>query len=161
MMPLADFDEPSAVRDRFALLCGKGAIPGGYSGLPAIALEQTEHQAGKLKRATLQVPVSAPFFTDHFPRRPVLPGTLLMGLNSQLAISLAGEIPRPAGGGAWKLRNISNIKFRAFTPPGTILYCEARLDGVTGNAASVTMETRDGKKVVATGKALFSADESS
>jgi hypothetical protein len=37
-----------------------------------------ERSTGERLRAELRVPDAAPFFGDHFPRRPVFPGTLLM-----------------------------------------------------------------------------------
>src|SRR5207248_10903355 len=77
MAPAAEFDDPQALRDRFALLCGDGAVPGSFAGVPTISLIRTGGEFGQSARATLQVPASAPFFADHFPRRPVFPGTLL------------------------------------------------------------------------------------
>ena len=89
MLPLEEFDDPQAVRDRFATLQNPGATPGVFGGVPTISFNRTNSEVGKSARATLQVPADAPFFTDHFPRRPVFPGTLLMNVNLQLAAALA------------------------------------------------------------------------
>jgi 3-hydroxymyristoyl/3-hydroxydecanoyl-(acyl carrier protein) dehydratase len=103
MMSMEEFDDPRAMRERFAVLCGPGAEPGGFRGVPVFGLERRDGEVGRSIRATLQVPASADLFADHFPRRPVFPGSLLMHSNLQLAAALAGDIPAPASGGAWAL----------------------------------------------------------
>jgi len=153
MMPLEDFDDPQAIRARFELLCKTGAASGGFRGVPAVALEAVSGETGKSKRATIRVPESAPFFADHFPRRPVFPGTLLMNLNLELAALLAAEIGAPNG--AWKLRSVSDVKLRAFTPPGEVLDCEAKLVENSGAAARLSVETRKGKKTVGGAKVFL------
>ena len=166
MVPVADFDNPLAVRDRFALLCGPGAIPGAFIGIPSLPLERTGGDAGQCLRATLRVPVTAALFGDHFPRRPVLPGTLLMNANLQLASALAAEIPVPSGCDAWVLRTILDVKLRAFIPPGEVLEFEAELDECSDHTAVLTVETRSfdksragGKRVVGSARVLLSTEE--
>lgn len=159
MLPVEDFDDPQAVRARFELLCRQGAEPGGFRGLPNFALEKISGENGKTKSATIQVPAAAPFFADHFPRRPVFPGTLLMHLNLELAAALATEIPPPDG--AWKLRGISDVKLRAFTPPGEILQCEAVLSGNSGGALCASVETRKGGRTVGSAKVFLSSEAGS
>jgi 3-hydroxymyristoyl/3-hydroxydecanoyl-(acyl carrier protein) dehydratase len=154
MMPLEEFDDPQALRNHFATLCRHGATPGGFDGIPPLAFARTSSEPGQSARATLQVPVSAPFFADHFPRRPVFPGTLLMNLNLQLAAALAAEIPAP-GGGRWDLRAVSDVKLRAFIPPGEQLELEAKLGGRAKDSATVIVETRKGKKLVGGARVSF------
>src|SRR5262249_46421168 len=80
-----------------------------------------------------QVPPSAPFFADHFPRRPVFPGSLLMHLSLQLGAMLVSEL-RPPASGRWGDWMILDMKLRSFIPPGTVLELDARLkpQGWTG-----------------------------
>ncbi len=64
---------------------------------PRRELETTGHVRGERITATLQVPGEgdAPYFADHFPRRPVFPGTLLIDALAGLAVQLASEaLPR-------------------------------------------------------------------
>jgi len=68
------------------------------------------------------------FFADHFPRRPVLPGSLLMKADLQLVSALAAGFPVPQHGGHWVPKGISNMKLRTFTPPGEVLEMEASLE---------------------------------
>ncbi len=148
MLAVEDFDDPAALRARFGVLCNGGATPGGFGGLPAFPLERIGGEAGQRVTATLQVPIQANFFADHFPRRPVFPGTLLMNASLELAALLATELSVPASGARWALRSVSDVKLRAFTPPGDVLEIEARLNQLSPTAATVNVEIRKGKRVV-------------
>jgi len=159
MVSQDDFDDPQALRDRFELLCGHGATAGGFGGLPTFSVDRTGGEYGQCARATFHVPASAPFFADHFPRRPVFPGSLLMHLNLQLAAGLAAEMPRPAEARHWTSRTVSNMKLRAFIPPGESLELEARLNGCPGDCAMIAVETRIGKRVVSGARVLLTPEE--
>jgi 3-hydroxymyristoyl/3-hydroxydecanoyl-(acyl carrier protein) dehydratase len=155
MMPLEEFDDPQALRARFALLRADGAVPGAFGGVPAFPLLHTNGETGQSVRATFQVPTSAPFFGDHFPRRPVFPGTLLMNANLELAAELAAGLPAPAAGGTWVPRCVSDVKLRAFTPPGETLEIEARLNELSAETATAVVETRKGKRVISSARVLL------
>jgi 3-hydroxymyristoyl/3-hydroxydecanoyl-(acyl carrier protein) dehydratase len=148
MMKVEEFDDPQAVRARFALLCGPGAEPGAFGGLPALAPQRTNGETGQAVCATLEVPASGAFFADHFPRRPVFPGTLLMHSNLELAAALAAERTGPGGAGRWALREIANVKLRAFTPPGERLEIRAEVAEQTADRLRVAVETRNAKRTV-------------
>ena len=148
MMPVKDFDDPNALRQRFELLCGRGAEPGAFQGVPPLSIEPTNGQPGKRLSAAFQVPSSAPLFADHFPRRPVFPGSLLMHLNLELAAALALQIPAPAQATRWRLATISDIKLRTFISPGERLECEARLSESSNDCALVAVETRKANKLI-------------
>lgn len=148
MLAVADFDDPAALRARYGVLCNGGATPGAFGGLPAFPLERTGGETGQRVAATLQVPTQANFFADHFPRRPVFPGTLLMNASLELAARLAQELAPPATGAAWALRSVSDVKLRAFTPPGDVLEIEARLNQLSPAAATVNVEIRKGRRGV-------------
>jgi 3-hydroxyacyl-[acyl-carrier-protein] dehydratase len=159
MLPLEEFDSPQALRDRFALLQGAGALPGAFGGVPSFALEYTAAQIGLSLCATLHVPSSAPFFADHFPRRPVFPGALLMHSNLELAQALAAQLPPPAAGARWALRGMSDVKLRAFTSPGETLETEVRLSQLSTNAATLSVETRKGKRVIGGARVLLAPEK--
>lgn len=148
MLPLADFDDPQAIRDRYALLCGAGATPGAFGGTPALTLESPGGEPGQSVCAMLQVPTAAPFFSDHFPRKPVFPGSLLMQFNLQLVAQLAAQLPPPAGASGWKLQHVADMKLRAFIPPGEQLELEVKLVGIEGRTATISVESRRGKRPV-------------
>ncbi len=90
---MEEFDAPEAVSGDFEVLCGPGAPAGRIRSLPQPEVTLNERVPGKTIAASLQVPAAAPFFGDHFPRRPVFPGTLLLDWQIELALDLAREAP--------------------------------------------------------------------
>lgn len=156
MLPVEDFDDPQALRDHYALLCGAGATPDAFGGVPDIVCEQTGHEPGQLIRGRLPVPAAAPFFHDHFPRKPVFPGTLLMRSKLQLVGKLAAEVPLPANAREWKLQNVSEMKLRAFIEPGEVLDLEAKLIEVAGTNLSILVESRRGKRLAGAATIILS-----
>lgn len=158
MVLMAEYDDPDAVRERFALLCDAGVPPGGFAGLPPIAVQRTDGEPGKIARASLAIPGAAKIFADHFPRRPVFPGSLLMHANLQLAAALTNELPCADAGQVWRPRAISDMKLRAFIPPGEALELEARLNGAANGRADLIVETRKSKRVIGTARVQFTAE---
>jgi 3-hydroxymyristoyl/3-hydroxydecanoyl-(acyl carrier protein) dehydratase len=175
MVPLVDFDDPEALRARFALLCGAGATPGGFGGLGPLGLARRDGEPGKLARAAFTVPQEAPWFADHFPRKPVFPGSLLLHVNLQLAAALADELgaqassrgepsaqpqaenavpPRPR----WTLRTVSDVKLRAFMPPGEHLELEARVLESSESTAELVVETHRGKRRIGGARVLLETE---
>lgn len=155
MVPAEEFDDPQALRERFALLCGAGAVAGAFPGLPSLGYERTGGERGQRACALVHVPTGAPFFADHFPRRPVFPGSLLMHVNLHLAAGLVGELPPPAAGLRWRLEQIMDMKLRAFTPPGEVLNIEAKVARIAPDYATLALETRNARELVATARLRF------
>jgi 3-hydroxymyristoyl/3-hydroxydecanoyl-(acyl carrier protein) dehydratase len=159
MVPLNDFDEPDVMRERCGLLRTVGATPGGFPGLPALALERGECERGQLARAILRVPSGAPFFADHFPRRPVFPGTLLMHASMQTAAMLVEELC--SNGTTWRPRTISDMKLRSFISPGATLILEARITGSSKNGLTVATESRIDQRLIGSADVQFSPETDS
>jgi len=149
MLRLADFDDPQALRNRFEELCQSTAGLKGSPELPQLTLERTGGDPGQHISATFQVPFEAPLFADHFPRRHVFPGSLLMHLNLQLATTLAREIDPPPGS-QWVAGTVLAMKLRSFIPPGAVLRFEARLKQRSNESASLALETRTNNELIAT-----------
>lgn len=158
MLPVADFDEPQALRERFALLCGAGAAPGVFGGVPILSAEGGNGEPGRSATATLKIPDSAPLFADHFPRRPVFPGSLLMNSKLELAAKLASEMPPPAAGGRWALLAVSDMKLRSFLPPGEILEVAIRVEECSADSATLVVEARKGKRLIGAANVLLGAE---
>jgi len=156
MMPLADFDDPLLVRERFTLLAGEGALPGGFRGVPEIELTDRSMISETALRAALAVPGDAEFFADHFPRRPVFPGTLLTHANLQLAVALMDTVAPPASAARWLPTGITDVKLRSFIAPGELLDLEARQREGTDIRAAVALQIRaSGKRVGSCGVDLI------
>lgn len=139
MLPVADFDAPEALAARLSLLRGNGAEPGRFGG---VAPGQLEPVAGEPGVAMLQVPAAAPFFADHFPRRPVFPATLMLDALIRLARSIApaGHVPAV----------LTHVKVRAFTEPGARLRLEATPSAT--DATRIQLSVRAGDRTVATAR---------
>lgn len=160
MLPLETFDDPQKLRDRFALLQSSGAAPGAFGGLPPLPLVIHPSAAiGQTLRATLHVPPSAPFFADHFPRRPAFPGALLMKSNLELAATLAEHLPQPAAGGRWVPHGASDMKIRTFTLPGDTLEMKASLSRISSNEAIINVETRKGTQLAGSVRVRLATEE--
>jgi 3-hydroxymyristoyl/3-hydroxydecanoyl-(acyl carrier protein) dehydratase len=157
MVPVEEFDDPQALSARFALLSAAGAVPGGFGGLPVLSIEGQGGQPGQSARAILRVPTEALFFADHFPRRPVFPGTLLMQANLQTAERLAAEVP--SGRGArWVPRIVSDVKLRTFISPGETLSLEAKRTAHTETSLSVAVESRINQRLIGSADIQFSPE---
>ncbi len=149
MLALEDFDAPEAVREDFETLCGRGKPPSLFPGITAPDLSLIDRIPGRRLRAAMQVPVSAPFFGDHFPRRPVFPASLLLDAQIRLAVRLAGEALPPDQ----RLRpaHVADLKMRSFILPGHAVEIDIVMQSVTDGAAELTVAAMVDGKRVATG----------
>jgi len=148
LLPADLFDDPSELRRRFEALRGPAPVNacGAADPLPCTEISGLVLGTGS-GSAQLRVPESAPFFLDHFPRRPVYPATLLAAAQNQLAIPLAAQTlgVEPA-----RLRpsRVVDFKVRSFSPPGQLLEltAEARTPERDGIAIAVAASS-DGKRI--------------
>ncbi|HSD49840.1 MAG TPA: hypothetical protein VLG48_00420, partial [Candidatus Methylomirabilis sp.] len=150
MLPMEEFDDCHAVQDHFELLCGAGATPGRFPGLtiPEPLLAEASPPGGL--RAALQIPRSAPFFADHFPRRPVFPGSLLLDAKMRLALHFAGRHLPPVERIPFVYSHMSDVKLRAFLSPGQRVEFDARLLAeAKSRGATVVISARSNGKQVA------------
>jgi 3-hydroxymyristoyl/3-hydroxydecanoyl-(acyl carrier protein) dehydratase len=168
MLPAAEFDAPEALRERFALLCGAGAPPDRFKGVVDPTVKPVEHVPGESMRATLRVPASAPFFADHFPRRPVFPATLLLNSQIGMATRLAREANPAQDEPARIPSRMTHVKMRAFIVPGQELDSQVELTGardtdakhpvVKDDVTRVALSARDADgKTIATARLEFVA----
>src|ERR1700693_6305026 len=145
MLPMEDFDAPEAVRGDFETLYGPGARPSRFPGITTPDLSLIDRIPGQRLRAAMLVPVSAPYFGDHFPRRPVFPATLLLDAQIRLAVRLAGETLPP--GHRLRPARVADVKMRSFILPGHTVVIEAGMRSATDRAAELTLATMvDGKR---------------
>ncbi len=159
MVPMEEFEDPAAVRTRFEqAVRGEVNGHGGFPGLPELLLQTETVEAGRSLKACLVVPPAAPFFADHFPRRPVFPGSLLMHLNLKLAAALAESLTAPESGGRWKLRSVGDVKLRAFIPPGEALELEATLKRHTAESLNIFVQSRNSTRVIGSARVELTAE---
>lgn len=162
MLPMEDFDDPEAVRARHAALLADGASGAGegsaasaargFDGLPDLPYEVVEREEGRRLLAEFRVPETGRFFADHFPRKPVFPGTLLMHAQLDFVAALAASFP---GDGAWRAVGTRDVKLRAFMPPGDSLQLSAELEEIADDQALVIVQSRRGRKLNSSARVEF------
>jgi 3-hydroxymyristoyl/3-hydroxydecanoyl-(acyl carrier protein) dehydratase len=150
MLAMEEFDDPGAVSRRLDLLRGEGVVARSFDDpFTHLRIEPLAPPDSEKFEVGLIIPAEAPFFADHFPRRPVLPATLLTETMVRISLELA---PHAVGDDPSRLeaRDIRHVKVRAFSPPGQVLAVESRLRSVSDDAADFAVTARAGDKIVAT-----------
>jgi len=157
MLPMEEFDAPAAVGADFEVLVGPGAPAGRLRALPRPAVTVTERVPGRSLVAWLDVPASAPFFGDHFPRRPVFPGTLLLDRQIELALELAREASADGPPAAFAPTRVTDVKMRTFIAPGQRVELRVELKPQGEATFGASLAARIDGKTAATGRAEISA----
>ena len=158
MLPMEEFDSPEAIRERFRLLCGPGAPSGRYEGVPEHNMEIVEQVPYQRVRALLRVPTQALFFTDHFPRRPVFPGTLLLDAQIGLALQFAAGSKHWPPGSRLAATRVPDMKMRSFIRPGDVLELLVELEPpAEPMKAMAKTGVRMNGRVIASGKLEIAA----
>ena len=107
-------------------------------------------EPGKRGRGRKWLDPAAPFFADHFPGQPVMPGVLMV----ECAAQTAGVLWRPEGGAY--LAAVNQFRFRRPVLPGQTLEIEVTLEKELGAFAQFDAVLRVGETVVAQGKLTLS-----
>ncbi len=119
---------------------------------PLVALDRiTGVEPGRRATALRNVPHTLAIFDSHFPRRPVLPGVLVLGSMAELArvvLAKQGEAPSAAGGSAWRLARADRIRYRHFIEPGDQMEIEVEVKDLDEKQATVKANVRVGGKLV-------------
>jgi len=149
LLPLEDFDTPEVARNRFATLCQAGAQPGRFRGVADADVVVIEREPGKRLHASMQIPESAPFFSDHFPRRPVFPATLLLDTQIRMAVGLAREV---LAGVHLRPQRVADVKMRSFILPGQVVEMTAERASAAGGGIIVALTAKVAGKRVATAR---------
>jgi 3-hydroxymyristoyl/3-hydroxydecanoyl-(acyl carrier protein) dehydratase len=98
---------------------------------------------GERATATLIVPESAPFFADHFPRRPVFPATLLLDQQIRLALDLAASATHWPASARLAPSRMTHVKVRSFMPPGAVLELVAEMTPTSAERAASSPAVAD------------------
>jgi 3-hydroxyacyl-[acyl-carrier-protein] dehydratase len=114
----------------------------------------TKWEVGRLAEAVKNVALSEDFFDDHFPRRPVMPGVLMIEGMAQISgllleESLLGKYGKDAKA---VLTVLERTKFRDLVRPGDTLVYRTEVIAVNENGGKVSVQAmRDGEPVVTSG----------
>lgn len=93
-----------------------------------------EIEKGKRIKALKNVTVNEPFFTGHFPSRPVMPGVLMLEALAQAAGLLSFDMlgVAPDENTVFYFVGIDNARFKRPVEPGDQLILEVELDRIKG-----------------------------
>jgi 3-hydroxyacyl-[acyl-carrier-protein] dehydratase len=97
-----------------------------------------------------------PFFKDHFPDNPIMPGVLLTECGAQACGCLWKEIEGEKPAKHYMLAQIVAFKILRPVFPGQSIVCDATLDRLFGSLAQFSVEIREDDEVVASGKLILS-----
>lgn len=88
-----------------------------------------EFEEGQSLTALKNVTMNEPFFTGHFPGRPVMPGVLILEALAQAGAVLAYKSTNtlPSDGVLYLFAGIDNARFRRVVIPGDQLRLEVKL----------------------------------
>lgn len=116
-----------------------------------------EWDVGTSAKATKNVALSEDFFDDHFPRRPVMPGVLIVEGMAQLSgLLLEASLKEKHKQDAKAiLMVLERTKFRELVRPGdTLTYCTSVVS-VNETGGKVSVQASCGDRIVATSGMVF------
>ncbi len=116
---------------------------------------------GKSLIALKNVSYNEPFFTGHFPQRPVMPGVLILEALAQATGILAFRSTEsvPSDGALYYLVGIDNGRFKQPVEPGDQLILEVELSRNVRNIWKFSTEARVGNEVVASADVMCASKE--
>jgi len=176
LLPLGDFEDPDEVRRRFERIHGAGepTAPGkataaeraaaarkpAGTGEPCDARpgwlgfdEILSWEAGRVAEAAKRICGDWPFFRDHFPRKPVLPMTLLLECLLEL-----GERLLAGGGERLRPASIRRVKMSRFVEPGSELRVRAEASDRSAGQARVGFRCEVGGERVCIADVRFASN---
>jgi 3-hydroxymyristoyl/3-hydroxydecanoyl-(acyl carrier protein) dehydratase len=161
MLPQEEFDDTDKIRGHYERLTTTGAEQGRLLRVPRLETSGTTGNPGHWREGELHVPSVADFFCDHFPRKPVLPATLLIDSLCRLTESL---LLQPCATGQEEpvlaITALHQAKIRSWIAPGQCIRLRSELADPGSRRGSVKMSAFSGEEKVATVSASIAAMES-
>jgi 3-hydroxyacyl-[acyl-carrier-protein] dehydratase len=117
----------------------------------------TRWEVGTAAEATKNVALSEDFFDDHFPRRPVMPGVLLLEGMAQLSGLLleASLLQKYRKNAKAVLTVLERTKFRALVKPGDTLLYRTEMTSLNEAGGKVKASAHRGDALVTTTEMVF------
>ena len=114
-------------------------------------------QLGESITGRVSFPPETPFFQDHFPGFPVVPGVILLESMAQLAGKLIGyTVRKQRGDWPFPILSMANgVKFRKFVRPGELVELEARFIELRDESAMMAVRAKVGGRVHAQAEEFF------
>lgn len=109
-------------------------------------------EPGQRAEAVLNVPSTLAIFDSHFPRRPVLPGVIILGSLARLGELLLRESTQVQ----WRLAEVQKVSYRHFVQPGDVLELTVELAECAADRAKCTARAAvAGQRVTTVGALHF------
>lgn len=162
LLPMADFINTNEIQQQFAeifhpgdwaevcasvapVLSGELLKRQGAIAAPMIFDRIISSDPGVSLVAEKRVTRAAPYFPDHFPKKPVLPLTVLL----ECKLNLANEFIARAGFAIdYQVAELRKIKMSEFVQPGAVLVCHVKVKRHTEEELILTYRSDvDGKRV--------------
>ena len=117
----------------------------------------TKWQVGTAAEAIKNVALSEDFFDDHFPRRPIMPGVLILEGMAQLSgLLLEASVEERYGQNAKALLTVlERTKFREMVRPGDTLTYRAEVVSVNRAGGKTSVQGSCDGRLVATSGMVF------
>ena len=158
LLPMDNFIDPAVVRKQFADIDHPGDWP------PSIILDdQTvadnalptvvplffdkilSSEPGVQLCAEKRITPTAPYFPDHFPKKPVLPMTVLLECKLNLAREFVARAHFPT---RYQVSEVRKIKMNEFVQPGDVVVCHLKVKHHDANELMLTYRSEvNGKRV--------------
>jgi len=117
----------------------------------------TRWEVGRCAEALKNISLSEDFFADHFPRRPAMPGVLIVEGMAQLAgLLLEASLKEQFGTEAKAVLTVlERTKFREMARPGDTLKYRADVRSVNESGGKAAGSARRGDRAVASTEMTF------
>lgn len=172
LYPLAELEDPKNARTQFQNLCEKGAAVSPAASIRAPLLTHgesltqkrpvidriLEYEEDKQIVGIKNITMTADYFNDHFPLKPLLPGVVIMDALIRCARILIDRTLTARGLDSKKaiLSRSQKVKFRKFVQPGDQLLLHVKMQDFQPQRSTVTAKALVQDKMVATLSAEFS-----
>lgn len=168
MLPMAEFIDAEEVKRQFDKIYRPGnyeANSGGIANSPLLCSHQSsfhphisfdavvEYNRGERVVAKKSLSLSASYLSDHFPRKPVLPLTILLQAKLQLASSFL--VDSFEDGHEFKPVTLRKIKMSGFVQPGDTVVTTMQLKEKTNEELIITYRSEMLGKRVCMAEAMF------
>lgn len=108
----------------------------------------TEYVPGKYTRGYKNISVNEPYFTGHFPQKPIFPGVLQVEAMAQLSAAMVFSMPEHHDKFA-VFAGVDNVRFKRMVRPGDRLDMYSELIKIKGPIVKAHAEgTVDGQLAV-------------
>ncbi len=117
----------------------------------------TRWEAGSYAEGLKNVALSEDFFDDHFPRRPVMPGVLILeGLAQLSGLLLESALQQRYGRNAKAILTVlERTKFRALVKPGDTLTYRTEVVTLNESGGKTRGTARRGETLVTSSEMVF------